>query len=170
MDISSPANAIEYHPALLASADETGGGGGGAASVPAVQTCNKVNQVVPTSAPLPETVAPVSPTQPNPTLYSEDSDSGSELSDELLLSDASDDDSLLDSDDSDLESFFQSFSPGKHAENEGFGFEYTGPKLSDRDAARLLVLMDHASTCPGRFVTFVCLVLKIALCSIFVPF
>jgi hypothetical protein len=105
-----------------------------------------------TTVALVESVAPPSPPQFNPAFYSDDSDSGSELSDELLLTDASDDGSFIDSDDSDLENFLQSFSPGEQAENESFGLEYTGPKFSDRDAARLLLLMDHASTCPGRYV------------------
>ena len=35
-------------------------------------------------------------------------------------------------------------------EKEEFGFEYKGEKLSDDQAKRLLVLIEHASTCPGR--------------------
>ena len=35
-------------------------------------------------------------------------------------------------------------------EREEFGHEYKGDTLSDDQARRLLVLMEHASTCPGR--------------------
>jgi len=35
-------------------------------------------------------------------------------------------------------------------EREEFGFEYKGDKLIDDQARRLLVLIEHASTCPGR--------------------
>jgi hypothetical protein len=35
-------------------------------------------------------------------------------------------------------------------EREEFGYEYKGEKMSDDQARRLLVLIEHASTCPGR--------------------
>lgn len=35
-------------------------------------------------------------------------------------------------------------------EREDFGFDYKGEKLTDDQARKLLVLIDHASTCPGR--------------------
>jgi hypothetical protein len=34
--------------------------------------------------------------------------------------------------------------------NEDYGNAYAGPKFNDLDGARTLILMDHASTCPGR--------------------
>lgn len=37
---------------------------------------------------------------------------------------------------------------------EDFGKAYSGPKLGDEEAAKLLILMEHASTCPGRYVVF----------------
>ena len=43
-------------------------------------------------------------------------------------------------------------SPAEQAENENFGKEYDGPILTPDHASRLLVLMAHASTCPGRYV------------------
>jgi hypothetical protein len=43
-----------------------------------------------------------------------------------------------------------SMSIGEQAENEKFGAEYEGPKLSEYDASRLLILILHASTCPGQ--------------------
>ena len=38
----------------------------------------------------------------------------------------------------------------ERAEREEFGFEYKGDKLTYDQARRLLVLIEHASTCPGR--------------------
>ena len=35
-------------------------------------------------------------------------------------------------------------------EREEFGYEYKGEKMSDDQARRLLILIEHASTCPGR--------------------
>ena len=57
--------------------------------------------------------------------------------------------SLSDSDDSE---YGQNMSPATQAENEDFGKDYSAPKYTDYDASRLLILMDHASTCPGRLV------------------
>jgi hypothetical protein len=71
---------------------------------------------------------------------------GSEISnDDLYLSD---DDSLY-SVDFDPEAV-ASMSPSEQAENERFGMEYEGPTLTDSEASRLLILMAHASSCPGR--------------------
>lgn len=115
VDITAPANVIEYHPALLAHADDNTGGV--------------------TKAPEPEP-APVE----DPKLSDSDESylSGEELSD-----------MSLDSDDSDLDTL-AFLSPADQAENEDFGSEYTGPSLSDETASRLLILMQHASTCPCR--------------------
>jgi hypothetical protein len=54
----------------------------------------------------------------------------------------------MDSDDSDLD--LLSLTPAEQAEHETFGHEYKGPKLSDNHTSRLVVLMQHASTCPCR--------------------
>lgn len=120
VDISAPSNAIEYHPALLAHADENGGPGGAAAVVlpPPAQLKAQTNT-------------------------------------DALDSDLSDDDGLLSDDDSIYTSDsgsedFPSLTPADRAEREKFGLEYQGPKLSDKDSARLLTLMLHASTCPCR--------------------
>jgi hypothetical protein len=127
IDIGAPANAIEYHPALLAHADENGGSGGHT----------------------PETVMLMPPSQlkASPTSASD--------TEELLESDLSDDDGLLSDDDSFDCSDSDSddvpvMSLADQAENEKFGLEYEGPKLSDEHAARLLALMLHANTCPCR--------------------
>eukprot|EP00590_Aulacoseira_subarctica_P001346 CAMPEP_0172437862 /NCGR_PEP_ID=MMETSP1064-20121228/72486_1 /TAXON_ID=202472 /ORGANISM="Aulacoseira subarctica , Strain CCAP 1002/5" /LENGTH=432 /DNA_ID=CAMNT_0013186373 /DNA_START=1581 /DNA_END=2879 /DNA_ORIENTATION=+ len=41
-------------------------------------------------------------------------------------------------------------------ESEDFGKNYSGPQLADLDAARLLILINHASTCPGRHKSVKC--------------
>jgi hypothetical protein len=93
----------------------------------------------------------VTTTAPTTTVkYDGDLDSlGSEISndesDRLYLSD---DDSLY-SAEFDPEAV-ASMSPSEQAENERFGMEYGGPTLTDVEASRLLILMGHASSCPGR--------------------
>jgi hypothetical protein len=119
VDITAPANMIEYHPALLAHADENAGGGAPAAAV----------MLVP---PAPEA-------------------SGSDSESDLSEDDLSDSDSV-ESSDSEVEDL-ATMSPADRAENEKFGDEYNGPKLSDDEASRLLTLMLHASTCPCWYVT-----------------
>ena len=52
----------------------------------------------------------------------------------------------LDSDDDDS----LPLTAADQAENEDFGAQYEGPKLSEKDAGRLMVLMSHASTCCGK--------------------
>jgi hypothetical protein len=93
----------------------------------------------------------VTTTAPTTTVkYDGDLDSlGSEISndesDRLYMSD---DDSLY-SVEFDPEAV-ASMSPSEQAENERFGMEYGGPMLTDGEASRLLILMAHASSCPGR--------------------
>ena len=151
IDISSPANAIEYHPALLAHAEENGsspGSGGGAPSsaAPGGTGVMHINPSHNTSS----ATSPIANSMPNhmsPGVAS-DSDSASELSD---LSDGDLSDDSYDSDDS-LDNLMGIMSPAEQAENEQFGVEYNGPKLTDDQSSRLLTLMSHASTCPGRYV------------------
>ncbi len=38
----------------------------------------------------------------------------------------------------------------ERVEREDFGFDYKGDKLTVEQARKLLVLIEHASTCPGR--------------------
>lgn len=73
------------------------------------------------------------------------SDSDSDLSE---LSDGSLSDCSLASIESDFD--LQALTPAEQAEHEAFGHEYKGPNLSENHTARLLVLMQHASTCPCR--------------------
>lgn len=124
IDISAPSNAIEYHPALLAHADD----GTGATTAPVesmqIATASKTDDVA-----------------------SEDSDSlGSDLTDEDW-DDLDSDEDLQGSDLSDDEPLV-GMSSAELAEREQFGAEYTGPTCDDTEASRLLVLMGHAATCP----------------------
>jgi hypothetical protein len=135
VDISAPANAIEYHPALLAHVDD----GGAAAAAAAAAASSSVAAV---EQPAQSTAAQY----PEGGFYYSDSEFGSDLSD---ISDGNLSDISLDSDDSDAE-FMASMTPAEKAEHEKFGSEYKGPKLSDAEASRLLILMLHANGCPCR--------------------
>eukprot|EP00980_Cylindrotheca_fusiformis_P001465 scaffold345_cov134-Cylindrotheca_fusiformis.AAC.76 len=138
IDITAPANSIEYHPALLAHAEDHGGSGGANANM-GVEYLPKA----------PPPMPPVHHSKPAPNTFRDitafGSDSDSELSE---LSDGSLSYCSSDSYESDLD--LQSLTPAEQAEHETFGHEYTGPKLSDNHSSRLLVLMQHASTCPCR--------------------
>jgi hypothetical protein len=128
VDINAPANAIEYYPALLAHTEENGAGSSG-----------NSDGLMPAShlhASMPVTSGATS-----------DSDDDSDITDEGDLSD----DSIC-SYESDLDVVTSAMSPADRAEYERFGAEYAGPVLTDDVSARLLVLMLHASTCPGRYV------------------
>jgi hypothetical protein len=121
LDISTPANTIEYHPALLAHAatDDSG---------------KNSNKVVSVSA--------------IPKHYSRPPhDIGAAKPGTFDLNASDGDFSCSDSDESEFE---ENMSPSAQAEHEDFGKDYSGPKFTDYDASRLLVLMGHASTCPGQ--------------------
>jgi len=141
VDIAAAANAIEYHPALLAHADD--------------------NNAAPEAVLLP----PPSPPAPAvPAVPASDNGSGdeSDVSDDGLFSDDdydddddNSDDSGLSGDDSSDPENYATMSPADQAEHERFGLEYQGPVLSDEHSSALLTLMLHASTCPCRYVLVV---------------
>ena len=80
-------------------------------------------------------------------LSSTSGDSESDLSDDDgLLSDGDDSWNLSDSELDDR----GAMNVAALAENEKFGLDYDGPTLSEYHASRLLVLILHASTCPGK--------------------
>jgi hypothetical protein len=140
IDISSPANAIEYHPALLAHLEESGNGG--SSNPPSVQVGQTPASSASAAAPsnVPQAV-PAPSVQKYPSLDDLDSDSDmSELSDDSLS------DCSLSSDDSCAD--IDIMTPAEQAEYETFGADYKGPVLPDDEAAKLVVLMCHASTCP----------------------
>jgi len=117
LDISAPANAIEYHPALLAHA--------------ATDDSKGTNKVV-----------SVSSHSPSQIICGQDVRKTGEFTHKFVDMD----DFASDSEDSD----YDENTPSARAENEDFGKDYSGPKFTDYDASRLLTLMSHASTCPGR--------------------
>jgi len=151
LDISSPPNAIEYHPALLAHIiveDNNNASGGNnnnnaagkiglASSSAAINNNNRISHnSTQHSAYQPSTASSIMQINKGggPAGYNGD------------VIDF-DDVSLSDSDDSEYE---ENMLPAARAENEDFGHDYSGPRYTDYDASRLLVLMNHASTCPGR--------------------
>ena len=109
----------------------------------------QVNASQPTSSsPYPASLHTVSAEM----LYGSDSEFGSDLSD---ITDGNLSDISLDSDDSGAD-VFASMAPAEKAEYERFGFEYKGPKLSESEASRLLILMLHANGCPCQYVIVTC--------------
>jgi len=130
IDITSPANIIEYHPALLSHLED--GGRGSAGSIPA-NTVQTVAPSMPMVSQIPDGVNSVN---------SESDSDLSELSDDNI--------SIGSLKAAELESELQSMSPAERAEHETYGKEYQGPVLSEEHASKLLILMGHASTCPGH--------------------
>jgi hypothetical protein len=151
IDIGAPANAIEYHPALLAHAEDiTGGGAANAAAVAAAAAAAaSASQIQASQMKAPSLIsnmpAPATTVKYDGDLDSLGSDISNDESDRLSLSD----DDSLHSAEFDAEAA-ASMSPSEQAENERFGGEYEGPTLTHSQASRLLILMAHASTCPGR--------------------
>lgn len=127
IDINSPANAIEYHPALLAHLDENGGRSSKGSAKAAAASADQASLAM---------------SHPASTLLGDSDSDLSELSEDDLsvYYSSSDDDSWSG----------PTLSPAERAELESFGRDYRGPVLSDDHAAKLLILMSHASTCPCR--------------------
>jgi predicted RNA-binding Zn-ribbon protein involved in translation (DUF1610 family) len=198
LDIAAPANAIEYHPALLAHLDE---GNTKIETIVETSSYPPLENVTSDNTPVASTSTSMPmgiygpPYQPNaiaantqigmpyntrgpinPALaagiardtsgfsdsdvsHTDESDgeggSGS-VNGGFNYDESSDDeeeppfsaggDSNMDDDDDDDDSAAREES----VEREDFGYEYKGEKLSDGQARRLLVLIEHASTCPGR--------------------
>lgn len=137
IDIGAPANAIEYHPALLAHAEDNG-----------TNKADVAEQAPPAQMSIPSHYPISTPRAMDGDIQcGSDSEFGSDLSD---ITDGNLSDISLDSDDSDAE-VLASWTPAEKAEYERFGFEYKGPKLTDSEAARLLILMLHANGCPCRY-------------------
>lgn len=95
------------------------------------------------------TVADLSEVTPSTALSNgegtdDESMGGSDVSSDYADISTDDDVDSLDSENEELEGL----SPSERAEQERFGADYAGPRLEDREASRLLILMAHASTCP----------------------
>lgn len=130
LDISSSANAIEYHPALLAHMDDNG-----------------VATAPPPTPPGSAEVKNEEPENVGNDLESASPDSASgESSFEDLDNISTDDEGASELSDDDSVSL-DPLTPAEQAEHERFGEEYSGPKLGSKEAAKLLVLMEHASAC-----------------------
>jgi len=134
LDISTPENTIEYHPALLAHA----------ANDESAKSANK-NVTTPSLANI--SIKGYMQRQTSlvkGNIYNNSNALGSD--DDIETSDS--DDSDYDNDDDDDE-----MTPSAKAEHEDFGKDYSGPKFNSYDASRLLIMIQHASTCPGRHKT-----------------
>ncbi len=199
LDIAAQANAIEYHPALLAHLDEgntkTERGDSGvveSSSYPPLDTSlsanTPANTSTTTSMAMGLHVIPYQPnavatgtqggmsyvTRPiNPALavgiardtssYSDsdvshtdesDGEGGSGIVNGGFNYDESSDDEeatpFATRGDNNMDGDDDSVAREESVEREEFGYEYKGEKMSDDQARRLLVLIEHASTCPGR--------------------
>ena len=153
IDISSSANEIEYHPALLVQAAEDN-------NVSLGIVADKLSNTLSNHMADPSANAKSSngsyinfgmKTAPN-TIKGEEGkkvdDSDQDSSSDLDFGPIDGDD--LSTSDSDSGSDFgENMSLAARAEHEEFGKEYSGPKFMEHDSSRLLVLMNHATTCPG---------------------
>lgn len=132
IDITAPQNIIEYHPALLAHADDNGNGGGDGSTMMGGMALGPMHKHNPRCIPISGNM--VTSTHHN----------FIHITNLPNDSDGSEDEKGLDDDASSGES-----TVGDPLE-EDFGKDYTGPKFTDAQARKLLILMEHASTCPGR--------------------
>lgn len=138
LDISAPANAIDYHPALLVHA--------------ACEDSSKIPSKATPSIPNHYSLDGNENSQDGSAKVSSGfgdlaADLDFDLSDEddeIMLGVDDEDDGGGDDDDS------VGISSSARAENEDFGKNYDGPVFTEYDASRLLILMSHASTCPGQ--------------------
>ena len=149
IDISSSANEIEYHPALLVQAAEDNNV---SLAINAEKINNSVLNQIKEQSLIPKTSNVISS---GLKLYKT---TGMEIKKEVEIDQDTasdldfgpiDGDSLSTSDSDTSSDFGDNMSLAARAEHEEFGKEYSGPKFSDYDSSRLLVLMNHSSTCPG---------------------
>ena len=139
LDISAPANAIDYHPALLVHA--------------ACEDSSKISSKTVPAVPIHYSVGANENAQDNVVkapsgLADLTTDLDFDLSDdddELMLGGDDEDDGGGDDEDDSV-----GISSSARAENEDFGKNYNGPVFTEYDASRLLIVMSHASTCPGQ--------------------
>jgi hypothetical protein len=145
LDISIPSNEIDYHPALLSQEDNIKGHSSSvSASASASAPVASISQV---TQPMQFVPRPPSHLKKNFSL----SDS------EVSFTDESDGeggggkyDESSEEEDTNYDNDMDSVTREERAEKEEFGFEYKGETLSEDQSKRLLVLIEHASICPGR--------------------
>ena len=140
LDISVSANDIEYHPALLNQEDNIKTVGSSATKPNNVASCSQ----------LPTTVKYVrSPTQMKKNFSLSDS--------EVSFTDESDGEGCggkytesSEEEDTTYDNDMDSVTREERAEKEEFGYDFKGETLSEEQSRKLLVLIEHASICPGR--------------------
>ena len=137
IDISAPMNDIEYHPALLSQEEPS-----------------KVPSKMSTSAAIPG----LQPTHTVKFIHRPAQVKGDSLSDsEVSFTDESDGegtggkyDESSEEEDTTYDNDMDSVTREDRAEREEFGLEFKGETLTDEQSRKLLVLIEHASICPGR--------------------
>ncbi|KAL7485169.1 hypothetical protein ACHAW6_010779 [Cyclotella cf. meneghiniana] len=145
LDISTPANEIDYHPALLSQEDN--------AKLPSSSMAASANTSNPAAtasqSAQPVQYMPKPPAHVKKNLFLSDS--------EVSFTDESDGeggsgkyDESSEEEDTNYDNDMDSVTREERAEREDFGFDYKGEVLSEDQAKRLLVLIEHASVCPGR--------------------
>ncbi len=122
IDIASPENSIEYHPALLAHANDDSAKSSKNTATASLARIN-IKGFIANHSVMKDFSMDSSSIGSDEDLYTSDSDTS--LSDDM--------------------------SPSTQAENEDFGSDYSGPRFNEYDASRLLIMFEHASTCPGRY-------------------
>ena len=170
IDISAPANAIEYHPALLAYLDESSGGNRGIANMGDITFQQPVYQhhAVASAAPAtavgqggggvtyitrPASIRSLPSFSDSDVSHTDESD-GEGTAKEGETDGLNYDESTDEEDDggggggSDNDE--DTVAREERVEREEFGLDYKGETLTDDQSRRLLVLIEHASTCPGR--------------------
>ncbi|KAL3800307.1 hypothetical protein HJC23_003603 [Cyclotella cryptica] len=145
LDISTPANEIDYHPALLSQEDNAKPQ---SSSVSASANASNPAVAAPQLA-QPIQYMPKPPAHMKKNFFLSDS--------EVSLTDESDGeggggkyDESSEEEDTSFDNDMDSVTREERAEKEEFGFDYKGEVLSEDQARRLLVLIEHASICPGR--------------------
>jgi hypothetical protein len=150
IDIASPANEIEYHPALLVQAAEDN-------NVSLAVATEKMGFSLSNTIIHPIVNMKVSNSETSGGKLQSAILSGDEIKEDDMDQDSASDldfgpingDDLSTSDSDSSSEFGENMSLAARAEHEEFGKEYSGPKFMDHDSSRLLILMSHASTCPG---------------------
>lgn len=137
IDISAPMNDIEYHPALLSQ-----------------QEPSKVSSKMSNTVAIPG----LQPTHTVKFIHRPAQVKGNSLSDsEVSFTDESDGegtggkyDESSEEEDTTYDNDMDSVTREDRAEREEFGLEFKGETLTDDQSRKLLVLIEHASICPGR--------------------
>ena len=176
LDITAPINAMEYHPALLAHLDEMGGGGKISSGITSIaESMSYYPPPMPTASTYHVPSQPIYQTAPVATAvrrYDSDSDvshtdesdgegGSSNVASGLNYDESSDEEDIMRGPDgkekrtyaelkADENGDIDSIAREECIDREEYGHDYKGETLSDDQAQRLLVLIEHASTCPGK--------------------